>query len=156
MKPADEVLGAVGFSVMTVRPGDTALAMGLSDLPVVATSHLLHAMESATIAALSEYLDNGETTFLLSTSIELLASAQVGDELRANARCTNVEGRASQSNALGQGQCILTFLCDIYEGERHIAQAEIKRATVERVTFLARTAAQELLKSSNSFSATTN
>ena len=134
MNPADEVIGAVGFSVMTVRPGDTALAMGLSDLPVVAVSHLLHAMESATIAALSEHLDNGETTFLLSTSVELLASAQVGDELRANARCTNIEGRE------------LTFQCDVYQGERHIAQAEIKRATVERVTFLARTAAEELLR----------
>jgi predicted thioesterase len=138
MKPIEEVLGAVGFSVMTVRAGDTAVAMGLSDLPIVATSHLLHAMESATIAALSEYLDNGETTFLLSTSIELLASAQVGDELRANARCSNIEGRE------------ITFECDVYQDERHIAQAEIKRATVERVTFLARTAAQELLKSSNS------
>jgi fluoroacetyl-CoA thioesterase len=134
MNPADEIIGAVGFSVMTVRPGDTALAMGLSDLPVVAVSHLLHAMESATIAALSEHLDNGETTFLLSTSVELLASAQVGDELRANARCTNIEGRE------------LTFQCDVYQGERHIAQAEIKRATVERVTFLARTAAEELLR----------
>jgi predicted thioesterase len=134
MKPAEEVLGAVGFSVMTVRPGDTALAMGLSDLPIVATSHLLHAMESATIAALSEYLDNGETTFLLGTSIELLGSAPVGVELRANARCTNIEGRE------------LSFACEIYEGERLVAQGEIKRATVERVTFLARTAAESLLK----------
>jgi fluoroacetyl-CoA thioesterase len=135
MKPAEEVLGAVGFSVMTVRPGDTALAMGLSDLPIVATSHLLHAMESATIAALSEYLDNGETTFLLGTSIELLGSAPVGVELRANARCTNIEGRE------------LSFACEIYEGERLVAQGEIKRATVERVTFLARTAAESLLRS---------
>jgi fluoroacetyl-CoA thioesterase len=134
MKPAEEVLGAVGFSVMTVRPGDTALAMGLSDLPIVATSHLLHAMESATIAALSEYLDNGETTFLLGTSIQLLGSAPVGVELRANARCTNIDGRE------------LSFACEIYEGERLVAQGEIKRATVERVTFLARTAAESLLK----------
>lgn len=135
MKPADEVLGAVGFSVMTVRPGDTALAMGLSELPVVATSHLLHIMESATVAALSEYLENGETTYLLETSIELKASAQVGDELRANARLAHIDGRE------------LTFQCDIYEGERHIASAQIKRATVERVSFLARTAAESLLKS---------
>ena len=134
MKPAEEVLGAVGFSVMTVRPGDTAVAMGLSDLPIVATSHLLHAMESATIAALSEHLDNGETTFLLATSIELLGSAPVGVELRANARCTNIEGRE------------LSFACEIYDGERLVAQGEIKRATVERVTFLARTAAQSLLR----------
>ena len=140
INPAEEVLGAVGFSVMTVRPGDTALAMGLSELPVVATSHLLHIMESATVAALSEHLENGETTYLLSTSIELLASAQVGDELRANARCTEITQRDISHREI-------TFLCDIYEGERHIAQGEIKRATVERVSFLARTAAESLLKS---------
>lgn len=139
INPAEEVLGAVGFSVMTVRPGDTALAMGLSELPVVATSHLLHIMESATVAALSEHLENGETTYLLSTSIELLASAQVGDELRANARCTEITQRDISQREI-------TFLCDIYEGERHIAQGEIKRATVERVSFLARTAAESLLK----------
>lgn len=133
MKPAEDVLGAVGFATMTVRPGDTALAMGLSELPVVATSHLLHIMESATVAALSEYLENGETTYLLSTSIDLEASAQVGDELRASARCIDIEGRE------------IVFACDIYEGKRHIAQAEIKRATVERVAFLARTAAQSII-----------
>ncbi len=135
MKPAEEVLGAVGFSVISVRPGDTALAMGLSELPVIATSHLLHLMESATVAALSEHLEHGETTYLLTTSFELLASAQVGDELRASARCTSIDGRE------------ISFVCDIYEGERHIAQGEIKRATVERVTFLARTAAESLLRS---------
>jgi predicted thioesterase len=144
MQPVEDVIGAVGFSVLTVRPGDTALAMGLSELPVVATSHLLHIMESATVAALSQFLDNGETTYLLGTSIELLASAQVGDELRANARCIDIQDGTSA--ALTSGQHVLTFQCDIYEGERHIAQGEIKRATVERVTFLARTAAESLLK----------
>ena len=135
LNPAEEVLGAVGFSVMSVRPGDTALAMGLSELPVIATSHLLHLMESSTVAALSEHLEHGETTYLLSTVFELLASAQVGDELRASSRCTSIDGRE------------ITFACDIYEGERHIARGEIKRATVERVTFLARTAAESLLRS---------
>jgi len=38
MKPAEEVLGAVGFSVLSVRPGDTCVTMGVSDLPVVAPS----------------------------------------------------------------------------------------------------------------------
>ena len=104
MKPVEEVLGTVGFATMTVRPGDTALAMGLSELPVVATSQLLHIMESATVAALSEYLDNGETTYLLSTTIDLEGSAQVGDELRASARCIEIEGRE------------IVFACDVYEG----------------------------------------
>ena len=40
MKPSEEVIGAVGFSVMTVRPGDTSVAMGVGDLPIIAQSHL--------------------------------------------------------------------------------------------------------------------
>jgi len=133
MKPADEVLGAVGFSAMTARPGDTCVTMGVSDLPVVAPSHYLSLMENACVAALSEYLDSGETTFLTHSTLQIVGSATAGAELRANARVTNIEGRE------------LTFECEVYDGERHCAQAEIKRATVERLSFLARTAAQSLI-----------
>ena len=133
MKTAEEVIGAVGFSVMTVRPGDTCLAMGISDLPILAPGHFMSVMESACVAALLEYLESGETTFLTHSSLEIVGSAQAGVEIRANARVINIEGRE------------LTFECDVYDGERHLAQAEIRRATVERLSFLARTAAQSLI-----------
>jgi len=133
MKSADEVLGAVGFSVMTVRPGDTCVTMGVSDLPVVAPSHYLTLMENACVASLSEYLDSGETTFLTHSSLEIVGSATAGAEIRANSRLIEIDGRQ------------LTFSCDVYDGERHLAQAQIKRATVERLSFLARTAAQSLI-----------
>jgi fluoroacetyl-CoA thioesterase len=133
MKSADEVLGAVGFSVMTVRPGDTCVTMGVSDLPVVAPSHYLTLMENACVASLSEYLDSGETTFLTHSSLEIVGSATAGAEIRANSRLIEIDGRQ------------LTFTCDVYDGERHLAQAQIKRATVERLSFLARTAAQSLI-----------
>ena len=133
MKSADEVLGAVGFSVMTVRPGDTCVTMGVSDLPVVAPSHYLTLMENACVASLSEYLDSGETTFLTHSALEIVGSATAGAEIRANSRLIEIDGRQ------------LTFTCDVYDGERHLAQAEIRRATVERLSFLARTAAQSLI-----------
>jgi fluoroacetyl-CoA thioesterase len=133
MKPAEEVLGAVGFSVITARPGDTCVTMGVSDLPVVAPAIYTTLMESASVAALSEYLEPGETTFLSHSQLEILGSATSGAELRANARVIEINGRE------------LTFECEVYEGERHLAQAEMKRATVERLSFLARTAAQSLI-----------
>jgi fluoroacetyl-CoA thioesterase len=92
MKPADEVLGAVGFSVLSVRPGDTCVTMGVSDLPVVAPSIYLSLMESACVAALMEYLESGETTFLTHSSLEIVGSAAAGVEIRANARVINIEG----------------------------------------------------------------
>lgn len=133
MKSADEVLGAVGFSVMTVRPGDTCVTMGVSDLPVVAPSHYLTLMENACVASLSEYLDPGETTFLTHSALEIVGSATAGAEIRANSRLIDIDGRQ------------LTFTCDVYDGARHLARAQITRATVERLSFLARTAAQSLI-----------
>ena len=133
MQPAEDVVGAVGFSVMTVRPGDTCLAMGISDLPILAPGHLMSVMESASVAALAELLDNGETTIVDKFDISLISSVGIGSEIRATARCTEVVDRT------------MIFECDVYEGERHIAFAIIERTAVERASFLARTAAQSLL-----------
>lgn len=133
MKPAEEILGAVGFSVMAVRPGDTCVALGVGDLPVVSQSHLINLMEHAVVISLDEYLEPGETTVAISIELISLSPAEIGAELRATSRCIEVENRE------------LTFECELYEGERQVAAAMIKRATVERVSFLARTAAQSLI-----------
>jgi fluoroacetyl-CoA thioesterase len=133
MKPADEVIGAVGLSTMVVRPGDTCVAMGVSDLPILASSHIMHSMESASVAALIEYLEPGETTVVEKFELTMIDTVGIGAEVRCTARCTEVDGRE------------LHFLCDLYDGERHIAQGVIKRKAVERVSYLARTAAQSLI-----------
>ena len=133
MKPAEEILGAVGFSVMAVRPGDTCVALGVGDLPIVSQSHLINLMEHAAVISLDEYLEPGETTVAISIELISLSPAEIGAELRATSRCIEVENRE------------LTFECELYEGERQVAAAMIKRATVGRVSFLARTAAQSLI-----------
>ncbi len=48
--PVEELVGAVAFSTMIVRPGDTAVAIGVGDLPVLANSLIINAMQSAAIA----------------------------------------------------------------------------------------------------------
>jgi len=133
MKPAEEVIGAVGLSTMIVRPGDTCVAMGISDLPILASSHIMHSMESASVAALIDYLEPGETTVVEKFELTMIDSAGIGAEVRCTARCIEVDGRE------------LNFLCDLYDGERHVAQGVIKRKAVERVSYLARTAAQSLI-----------
>ncbi|MCX6428370.1 MAG: hypothetical protein NT152_02145 [Actinobacteria bacterium] len=126
------IIGAVGFSVMTIRPADSAVAMGLGDLPIAAPAHFVTLLESAALAALADHLQPGETTRMLSIELHCLDAVGIGCQLRATATCTEIVGRD------------LHFVCDIYEGNRHIAQAQMTRATVERVSFLARTAAQSL------------
>jgi predicted thioesterase len=133
MKPAEEVIGAVGLSTMVVRAGDTCVAMGISDLPILASSHIMHSMESASVTALIDYLEPGETTVVENFELTMIDSVGIGAEVRCTARCIEVDGRE------------LHFLCDLYDGERHIAQGVIKRKAVERVSYLARTAAQSLI-----------
>jgi predicted thioesterase len=133
MMPAEDVIGAVGLSTMIVRPGDTCVAMGISDLPILASSHIMHAMESASVAALIEFLEPGETTIVEKFEITMIDSVGIGAEIRCTARCIDVDGRD------------VHFLCDLYDGERHLAQGVIKRKAVERVSYLARTAAQSLI-----------
>jgi len=129
----EQIVGAVGFSVMSVRPGDTSVALGVGDLPIVDQSQLLNLMEHAAVISLDEYLESGETTVAISSELISLSPASIGAELRATSRCIEFENKE------------LTFECEIYEGERQVAAAMIKRATVERVSFLARTAAQSLI-----------
>ena len=133
MKPAEEVIGAVGLTVMTARAGDTSVALGIGDLPIVSQSHLMNLMEHAAIISMDEHLEPEETTIPISCEMITLSPASIGAELRGISRCIEVENRE------------LTFECEVYEGERQVAAAMIKRSAVERVSFLARTAAQSLI-----------
>lgn len=133
MRVSNEIIGAVGFSSMTIRPGDTNIALGLGDLPIAAASLFTNIAESAALTAINEFLDAGETTRLTSFSLESCEAVAVGSVIRATARCVKMEGRA------------LIFECEFHEGEREVGKAEMERAVVERVSFLARTAAQSII-----------
>lgn len=133
MRRTNEIVGAVGFSSMLIRPGDCAVAMGLGDLPIAATSHFVNVMESAALTAVAEFLEIGETTRLLTLDLESGQAVGIGAEIRATATCTEFSGRD------------MVFDCEIYDGERLVSHAIMKRAVVERVSFLARTAAQSIV-----------
>ena len=136
MQFSEEVLGAVGLTEMIVRPGDTSVALGIGDLPIIAPSQLINLMEHAAILSLDLYLQPGQTTIPVSTEFISLSPASIGAELRATSRVINVEGKE------------LTFECEVYEHDRQIAAGLLKRSAVERVSFLARTAALNLMSDS--------
>ena len=128
------MVGALGFSSMVVRPGDTAAANGIGDLTVVNNSVLVSLMESAAIAAINEFFETGISTIAINMSINFVTSAAIGAELQASAQC------------VAQSDNEIDFEVEIYEGERLVAQATQRRQIVDRVTFLARTAAQSLFE----------
>jgi fluoroacetyl-CoA thioesterase len=127
------VIGAVGISQMVVRPGDTALAHGSGDMPVLSTSFLITLMESACNSAIAEYLDNAESTVTNSMKIQINESVGIGSEVQGSATCVGVE----EGNLL--------FECEIHDGTRVVAAALLSRSVIERVAYLARTAALTLM-----------
>jgi fluoroacetyl-CoA thioesterase len=129
----ESALGAVGISQMVVRPGDTALAHGSGDMPILSSSFLITLMESACNSALAEFLETGESTYLSDIELEVHESVGIGTEIQGAATFVAYEDG------------VLTFACEIHDGPRLVAASVMRRNLVERVTFLARTAALALM-----------
>lgn len=88
------------------------------------------------MAAVADFLEAGETTRLTHIDIEVIEAVGIGASIRATAKCAEIVARD------------IDFECEIYDGDRLIAQAKMKRAVLERVSFLARTAAQSIIGNS--------
>ena len=132
MKP-EQVIGAIGMATMSVRPGDTSVAQGINDLPVVGSNQILGLIESACSAAIIEFLDFGETTVTTISQVEIIGAVGVGTEIHATSRC------------LGLAENILKFEVEVHQSSRLIANGLITRKFVERVSFMARVAAETII-----------
>jgi len=130
-------VGAVGYAAMRVHESDTAKALASGELLVLGTPRVLALAEAATVAALTEWLDEGETSVGVAARIEHVAATGMGAEVRAVATCTAVADRR------------ISFECKVFEGpERLIATVEVERVVVDGVRFMARLAAADVLKDS--------
>ena len=129
----EELLGAVGMSTMVVRAADTSVASGFNDLPVLASSAAQSLVESACSAALAEYFAPGETTFTQAISLEMSTSVPIGEEVRAHVRVIDV------------ADSLLTFEAEITHINRTIAVAQVQRRLVDRISFMARVAAERIV-----------
>jgi predicted thioesterase len=128
----DATLGCVGMASMSVRPGDTSVAMGLNDLSVVSSTAILNVIESACSAAVIDMLEIGETTQTANFSLDIKTTVIVGEELRGHARCIDIQ------------EDILTFEAEVTHLNKTIATAHVQRRLVDRVTYMARIAAERL------------
>ncbi len=133
----NEAIGAVGIASMEVRPGDTALAHGSGDVPTISNSFFVTLCESAASTSLAEFLDNSETTILSSIELQVHGAVGIGTSLQTASTLVEIADTS------------LTFACEIHDGPRLVASAIMRRNLVERVSFLARTAALSILSQQN-------
>jgi len=85
--------GARGSSVLTVAPGHLASQFKDAALPpVLATPIMVLMMENAALDAIRPFLEPGESAVGTAIAVRHLAATPVGQEVRAEAEVTRVDG----------------------------------------------------------------
>jgi fluoroacetyl-CoA thioesterase len=125
-----QLVGTVGFSSLTVRAADTAVALGSGDVPVLGTPRVVALAEAACVAALLDQLGPEQTSVGTRIELDHLGASEVGAVIRASAGVTSINGAK------------LIFEVEIHEGSRLIAQGVLTRVVVDRLSFLAKSAGQ--------------
>ncbi len=98
----------------TVKPQETALAVGSGSLEVFSTPSLSARMENTAIQALAPDLDEGETTVGAEMYVEHLKASKVGEILTAKAEVKAHEGRSIFITIEVKNEC-----CDVVGRAKH-------------------------------------
>jgi fluoroacetyl-CoA thioesterase len=118
--------GLTASITLKVEEGDTALAIGSGDVPVLATPRLVTLLEQASIAALGAKLAPEETSVGYEVQLAHLSPTPVGSEVTAEATLESVEGRR------------LTFRVSVTDARGLVAAGRITRVIVVRDRFIER------------------
>ena len=119
-------IGLRGTASTTVTPEKTAAACGSGSLPVFGTPFLLALMEEATCNAVSDALEDDQSTVGVSMDIRHSAPSPVGMEVRAEATLTEVTGK------------MLTFSVTAYDQAGEIGSGTVCRCIIRSESFLTR------------------
>jgi fluoroacetyl-CoA thioesterase len=118
--------GLTASITLKVEEGDTALALGSGDVPVLATPRLVTLVEKASIAALGARLGPDKTSVGYEVQLAHLSPTPVGSEVTAEATLESVEGRR------------LTFRVAVTDDRGLVAAGRITRVVVVRDRFIER------------------
>ena len=120
--------GLTGSVTWTATERHSAEAWGSGAVPVFATPSLVGLMETAAMEALRGRLSDGDTTVGTRIDVSHLAATPLGDEVRAEATLTSVDGRR------------LTFEIVAHDSSQKIGEGRHERVIVSRERFVDRLA----------------
>ena len=118
--------GLTASITLKVEEGDTALAIGSGDVPVLATPRLVTLAEKASLAALGNNLGPDQTSVGYEIQLAHLSPTPVGSEVTAEATLEGIEGRR------------LTFRVSVTDSRGLVAAGRITRVVVLRDRFIER------------------
>ncbi|WP_084959313.1 thioesterase family protein [Thermoactinospora rubra] len=116
--------------LIMVEREDTAQKVGSGDVPVLATPRLLALAERATVEALRDRLEPGQTSVGTRVELEHLAASPLGAHVEVDVELTRVDGRR------------LVFGFQARERGRVVGRGTVERVVVDREKFLARIASR--------------
>ena len=120
------VSGLTASITLKVEEGDTALAIGSGDVPVLATPRLVTLLEQASVQALGDRLGPDKTSVGYEVQLAHLSPTPVGSEVTAEATLEAIEGRR------------LTFRVSVTDARGLVAAGRITRVVVVRDRFIER------------------
>ena len=118
--------GLTGSVTWKATERHSAEAWGSGGVPVFATPSLVGLMETAAMEALRGRLSDSDTTVGTRIEVSHLAATPLGDDVRAEATLTSVDGRR------------LTFDIVAHDSSQKIGEGRHERVIVSRDRFLAR------------------
>ena len=119
-------IGLTHTSNLDVADGNTAIALGSGDMPVLATPAMMALMENAAMLAVASELEDGETTVGGHIESSHLRPTSVGTEVAATATLEKIDGRK------------LYFKIVASQGETIIGEGTHLRFIVNREKFLSK------------------
>lgn len=119
-------IGLTHTSNLVVADGNTAIALGSGDMPVLATPAMMALMENAAMLAVASELEDGETTVGGHIESSHLRPTSVGTEVAATATLEKIDGRK------------LYFKIVASQGETIIGEGTHLRFIVNREKFLSK------------------
>jgi fluoroacetyl-CoA thioesterase len=109
---------------LVVGEADTATALGTGDVAVLATPRVVALCEKATVAALGDSLDSGQTSVGFRVEVSHLVPVAVGTAIVASASLERIEGKRLVFNVNITAKCGL------------VAAGRVTRVLVDRSSFL--------------------
>ncbi len=119
-------IGLTHTSNLVVADGNTAIALGSGDMPVLATPAMMALMENAAMLAVASELEDGETTVGGHIESSHLRPTPVGTEVAATAILEKIDGRK------------FYFKIVVRQGETIIGEGTHLRFIVNREKFLSK------------------
>ena len=111
---------------MVVGQADTAVSLGSGDVDVLGTPRLVALFEQATVDALRDTLDRGQTSVGMRVQIDHLQPTPVGAEVAVEAVLDKVEGRR------------ITFTVTATDSGGLVAAGKVTRVVVDIERFMSK------------------